>query len=362
MKKDKILATWVATVLVLSLGVSSIYAYGWNGGWWRHWKLESHNPWDLIVNIDKQEVNATEIDLLKKQYEEEMMANELYTSFYEKYWIETFKKIAESESKHMEAVKVLLDRYDIDIPSNYDHIQDLYDTLKEEWSKSEFDALEVWVKIEFVDIDDIITAIKSTDNDDIKVIFTNIWGASYNHLRWFLKAIDSNDYETELDWSKYLDESDLSIKGPIKYKLAEELESQWVDLPEQVNSDSMKNKKCDKEWKKHWNKWWDRKWKFKNWWGEKWNRYTWTNDNWINNSLKAQYKNNYEAKYGSVIAKMSDSKLNNFIEQIDLVLERIKIWNYSNTLKVKYSAMLSALKEIALENLEEILDFDSLFN
>jgi len=97
----------------------------------------------MLNDIEKQSVDAIEIDLLEKQYEEEIMANELYMSFYEKYGIETFKKIAESEAKHMEAVKALLDRYDIEVPTNYDHIQDLYDSLKESGAKSAFDALEV---------------------------------------------------------------------------------------------------------------------------------------------------------------------------------------------------------------------------
>jgi hypothetical protein len=32
----------------------------------------------------------------------------------------------------------------------------------------------VGVKIEILDIDDITKTIKSTDNDDIKIVFTNI--------------------------------------------------------------------------------------------------------------------------------------------------------------------------------------------
>jgi len=70
--------------------------------------------------------------LLEKQYEEEMMANELYSDFYEMYGIETFNNIASSEAKHMEAVKVLLDRYEIAVPTDYNHIKDLYNQLKEE--------------------------------------------------------------------------------------------------------------------------------------------------------------------------------------------------------------------------------------
>jgi len=97
----------------------------------------------MLTNIEKQDVSVIEIDLLEKQYEEEMMANELYMSFYEMYGIQTFKNIAESEAKHMEAVKALLDRYEIEVPENYNHIKDLYEELKEKGSKSAFDALEV---------------------------------------------------------------------------------------------------------------------------------------------------------------------------------------------------------------------------
>jgi hypothetical protein len=69
-----------------------------------------------------------------------------------------------------------------------------------------------------------------------------------------LKAIDNNGYETELDYSPYLNEDDLDTKWPIKFKLAEKLESLGVVLPEQVSSEAMKNKKCDD--KDHWDKGW----------------------------------------------------------------------------------------------------------
>jgi len=229
------------------------WIHQWKGMWqwhgkWQQNNKENHNSAEMLSYVKKQDVSAIEIDLLEKQYEEEMMANELYMSFYEKYWIQTFKNIAEAEAKHMEAVKALLDRYEIEVPTNYDHIKDLYEQLKQDGSKSAFDALEVWVKIEFVDIDDIVKAIKATDNDDIKIVFTNIGWGSYNHLRGFLKAIDNNGYKTELDYTPYLDKDDLSTKWPIKYKLSEKLKFEWVELPEQVSSENMKKKWC------HWDK------------------------------------------------------------------------------------------------------------
>ena len=348
----------------------------WHGHWKWEWKKadkqgkDSHNTADMLNDIEKQSVDAIEIDLLEKQYEEEIMANELYMSFYEKYGIETFKKIAESEAKHMEAVKALLDRYDIEVPTNYDHIQDLYDSLKESGAKSAFDALEVWVKIEFVDIDDIVTAIKSTDNDDIKVVLTNIGGASYNHLRGFLKAINNNGYETELDWKKYLDESDLSVKWPIKYKLAEKLEAEWVELPEQVSSETMKNKKCDDdhgekgEWKGNWQGQNSRNSENVNK-GQKGNQ-MWNRDNVQNGRNSSQftsYKASINAKYGAVLDALSDAKLEILVEKIDALSEKVKnSSDYTQATKQKYSLILWALKEIALEKLgSSEVDLDWLF-
>ena len=364
MKTNKILVAGLATTIILGLSITSSYAYSWNGGWygksdwqwihqwegqwkWQHekWNKQEHNPSKMIESVEIQDVNAIEIDLLEKQYEGEMMANELYTSFYEKYWVETFKNIADSEAKHMEAIQVLLDRYGIETPTNYDHIQSLYEHLKVKWELSLKDALEVWVSIEKVDIDDIITAIKSTDNDDIKIILTNIGWASYNHMRGFVKALNNNNLTTDIDYSDYLSEDDINTKWPIKVKLAEKLESEWVELPEQASSQYI-NEKCAKEQAN----------KNKSEQVNKWKQ--WQNKSNYNSSEKNQYK----VKYGTVISKMSDDKLNTLIEKIDILSEKINDWNYSSTTKQKYNSILSALRELAVENLDENeMNIDNLF-
>jgi len=308
---------------------------------------EWHNPAEMLEWVEKQDLSDIEIDLLQKQYEEEMMSNELYTSFYEMYGIETFKKIAASEAKHMEAVKALFDRYELELPTNYDHIKDLYEELKEKGSKSAFDALEVWIKIEFVDIDDIVKAIKSTDNDDMKIVLTNIGWASYNHLRGFLKAIDSNGYETDLDYSPYLNESDLSVKWPIKYKLAEKLEADGVELPEQVSSENMK-KKCAEKKAKHDNDEKEGK-------HDKNEEHKNMSDNKMteNKSKVNTYKNAINAKYGALIAKLDETKLQTISDKIDDLLVK--------TTSEKTKLVLIALKEIVEENLGNTdLDIDGL--
>lgn len=87
-----------------------------------------------------------------------------------------------------------------------------------------------------LDIEDIIDTIKSTDNDDIKVVLTNIGGASYNHIRGFAQGLASSGFSTTLDYSKYLSAADVNTRGPLKTKLALRLESEGVQLPSQASS------------------------------------------------------------------------------------------------------------------------------
>lgn len=360
---NKKLALWIlATTVIFALWVTSVSAmWQWDlqwmgqGKWQWQWQNKSNlsgqekNSAACIENIAKQDLSNIEIELLKKQYEEEMMANELYTSFYKMYGIETFKKIADSEAKHMEAVKVLLDRYKIAVPTDYNHIKDLYNQLKTDWSKSAFDALEVWVKIEFVDIDDIVKAIKSTDNDDIKVILTNIWWGSYNHLRGFLKAIDNNWYETDLDYTPYLSKNDLNTKWPIKYKLAEKLESEGVKLPKQVSSVEMKKQKGHSWDNENYNKIGNQK-KWKN------------SDNLSRiNTKKNSYIVILNKQYSEKINSFSNEQSESIIVKIDALLKTIMASDKSEVTKMNNIALLNALKEILQEKID-LIDIDSLLN
>lgn len=74
--------------------------------------------------------------------------------------------------------------------------------------------------------------------------------------------------------------------------------------------------------------------------------------NW-NSALKAKYKNTYEDKYGSLIAKMDNDKLNAFIDKIDGITEKVNNWDYSDETREKFNAMLNALREIATDNINE---------
>lgn len=326
MKTKKFIHVWVSVFVLYFILTSltfAMYGHSSNGQWNRSmknlWEGQiQHNPDSFISNIEKSDLSSSEEQSLYYQYSEEKLAHDIYTYFYELYWTQVFSNIASSESKHMEAVKVLLDRYDLEIPTTYWELQDTYDALKAEWEKLLQSALEVWVTIEMLDIEDIVDTIKETDNDDIKLVFTNIGWASYNHLRWFLNTLSMNNLETDIDFSYYLTQDQLNTKWSIKYLLVDRLESEWVSIPE-INNKSQNTR--------------------------------YTNSN---NSLFSKYKLSLKSKYGTKIDNLNTDKLNLLSEKIDALVLKINSWNYSSSVKQKYISMLDALSDLVTERIAEL--------
>lgn len=154
--------------------------------------MKLHNQQSGISTIPITSLSEAEKTALTYQYSEEMVARDLYTYFATRYPDAVFSHIAKSEQQHMDAVKTLLDRYSLPIPTGYGTLQSTFDSLKSAGSTSLQSALEVGLKVEMLDIDDTMKTIKMSDNDDIKLVFANIGGASYNHLRGFSKALKVN--------------------------------------------------------------------------------------------------------------------------------------------------------------------------
>lgn len=144
-------------------------------------------------------LTASEIEILKYMIQEEKLARDVYLTLYEIYGSPIFKNIAESEQRHMDAVKTLLTRYNIPNPLQTDEIgeyadaqfEKLYNELVAEGKKSFADALNVGVKIEQLDIEDLKEAISKTNNADIKQVLTNLKKGSENHLEAFSKQHDT---------------------------------------------------------------------------------------------------------------------------------------------------------------------------
>ncbi len=148
-----------------------------------------------ISDLPMEELSDSEVVGITYMREEEKLARDVYTYLYDKWNIITFNNISKSEQAHMDAIKLLIDRYELTDPvgdngygvfTNPD-LQALYDQLIDDGSVSEIDALKVGALIEEVDIKDLVEELDSyIDNQDITQVYTNLRAGSEAHLRAFV--------------------------------------------------------------------------------------------------------------------------------------------------------------------------------
>jgi len=140
-----------------------------------------------------------EVEGLMLMREEEKMAHDVYSSFYDKFRLRVFANIANSESKHMEAVLWLINSYKLTDPASNElgvfknaDIQNLYNKFMSE-GVNEVEALKIGAFIEEYDIADLEKLISETGNMYIVRVYTNLLNGSKNHLRAFVKNLSSRN-------------------------------------------------------------------------------------------------------------------------------------------------------------------------
>lgn len=151
----------------------------------------------LIADIPKSPLNEEEKKGLILMREEEKLARDVYTTLGDTWGIPIFYNISRAEQVHTDAVKALLDRYDIEDPVKNDatgiftspELAKLYKELTDKGSKSLMDALEVGATIEDLDIKDLNELLSKTDNEDITVTYKNLNKGSRNHMRAFTRQL-----------------------------------------------------------------------------------------------------------------------------------------------------------------------------
>jgi hypothetical protein len=153
--------------------------------------------------------------------EEEKLARDVYLTLGDVWGMRIFSNIASSEQTHTDAIKTLIDRYELTDPVTDDTVgvftnpemQDLYDTLTAQGSESLLSALIVGATIEDLDIHDLDLAITETGKDDIIVVYQNLQKGSRNHLRAFVRQIEQNggtytpQYISESDYENIISSS-----------------------------------------------------------------------------------------------------------------------------------------------------------
>ena len=126
--------------------------------------------------------------------EEEKLAHDVYQAMYEKWGLAIFSNISRSEAQHMNAMKILIDRYGLNDPAHTQRgvftnptMQNLYDQLVTKGSRSVEDALLVGAEIEDLDIYDLERLSKVATQPDIKNTYAQLNKGSRNHLRSFVR-------------------------------------------------------------------------------------------------------------------------------------------------------------------------------
>jgi hypothetical protein len=141
----------------------------------------------------QQALTAAEAENLAYLREEEKLARDVYLYLFDVWGQWIFENIAASEQQHMDAVKNLLDKYNIADPAagnaegvfTNQELQDLYDSLTGIGKESGLQALYVGATIEDMDIFDLQNFLEQTDKRDITTVCENLMKGSRNHLRAF---------------------------------------------------------------------------------------------------------------------------------------------------------------------------------
>ena len=152
-----------------------------------------------VADLPEQTISSDERAGLVFMREEEKLARDVYSVLFDKWGVQIFSNIAQSEQTHTEAVKTILTKYNIADPVTDDSVgvfknsdlQKLYDDLTTRGLVSLEDALTVGAIIEDLDIADLQKQIAQTDNDDIKLVYENLMRGSRNHLRSFVSQLTS---------------------------------------------------------------------------------------------------------------------------------------------------------------------------
>jgi hypothetical protein len=150
-----------------------------------------------INNLPMEPLNTTELNSLSFMREEEKLARDVYITLYSKWGVNIFTNISGSEQTHMEAVLLLLNKYNLSDPVgsgivgafNNATLQILYTQLVAQGITSVTNAYKVGATIEDLDIFDLKNALTTIDNQDIKLVFDMLSKGSRNHMRSFYKNI-----------------------------------------------------------------------------------------------------------------------------------------------------------------------------
>lgn len=156
-----------------------------------------------LGTVANQPLSTAETDAILYTREEEKMARDAFRDFDQQYAPEAFTKIAASEQTHMDAVGMLIDKYDLTDPVTSDatgaftnaDVLALYEAFVAQGDASLEDALAAGAAIQELSIEDLDEALGIVDNRDMECVFLNLQKGSRNHLRSLVRLLDNRDVD-----------------------------------------------------------------------------------------------------------------------------------------------------------------------
>ncbi|MFA4641253.1 DUF2202 domain-containing protein [Pyrococcus kukulkanii] len=187
--RKKLVGIGVLLLVLLGFVVGSVAAYRGEPGPY---------PGALQLNLTYTgELSEEEKEALLYMIKEEKLARDVYLTLYEKCNLTVFEMIAQSEQRHMDAVLMLIEKYNLTAPLTLDEVgvfenqelQELYNKLIG-MTTDKVEALKVGALIEETDIQDLEGWLTKVDNQDIIQVFGNLMKGSENHLRAFVRNLE----------------------------------------------------------------------------------------------------------------------------------------------------------------------------
>jgi hypothetical protein len=167
----------------------------------------------VVLSACSPKLTESEKNGVKHIYEVEKVARDVYQYFYDKWETPVQNVISSSEQNHMDIMKELIDKYNLDDPAegndygefSNSELQQLYHDLIERGSSSEVDALSTSAMIEEFDILEIRKNVNNTNRDDVISAYSKLMTGSENHLRIFTAKLKEKAVEYQ---PQYLSQQD----------------------------------------------------------------------------------------------------------------------------------------------------------
>ncbi|MEZ4721161.1 MAG: DUF2202 domain-containing protein [Flavobacteriales bacterium] len=156
---------------------------------------KSEDPDDSIPDTTTPSLTQEQEANLQFMQEEEKLARDVYTTFYEKWEDHPFSNISGSEQDHMNRIQAHMDEYGVEslvkdeagVFTN-SALQSLYDSLTTVGLANQVDALMIGAEIEELDILDLMDAMETHfPEGDINTTYQNLMDASKKHLYAYTK-------------------------------------------------------------------------------------------------------------------------------------------------------------------------------